>query len=45
MGALATIIDIYPWSVRVAAVFEFEDAQIVCERAYWDRRTIDEQLQ
>jgi len=32
------------FEARLVAVFEFEDDRIVCERVYWDRRTIAEQL-
>jgi len=32
------------FSARLIAVFEFDDDRIVNERAYWDRRTIEEQL-
>jgi ketosteroid isomerase-like protein len=29
---------------RMIAVFEFEEDRIMCERVYWDRQTIREQL-
>jgi ketosteroid isomerase-like protein len=33
-----------PFEIRLAAFFEFVGDQIVCERVYWDRRTVAEQV-
>ncbi len=32
------------FDVQMIAVFEFEGDRIVCERAYWDRRSVADQL-
>ncbi|MDH3707904.1 MAG: nuclear transport factor 2 family protein [Acidimicrobiia bacterium] len=34
----------HTFEARMVAVFEFDDTGIVCERVYWDRQTINEQL-
>ncbi|MGQ0830779.1 MAG: nuclear transport factor 2 family protein [Microthrixaceae bacterium] len=33
-----------PFEIRLAAFFEFADDRIVCERVYWDRRSVAEQV-
>jgi ketosteroid isomerase-like protein len=32
------------FEIRMAAFFDFEGDRIVCERAYWDRQTVFEQV-
>jgi ketosteroid isomerase-like protein len=36
--------DARSFEVRMAAFFDFEGDKIVCERAYWDRQSITEQV-
>ncbi len=37
-------VDADPFEVRVAAFFDFDGDRIVCERVYWDRRSLAAQV-
>ncbi|MEP7202280.1 MAG: nuclear transport factor 2 family protein [Ilumatobacteraceae bacterium] len=46
LGTLAGSLSDHEFRAQMCAVFEFEGGsdRIVCERVYWDRRTITDQL-
>ncbi|HZX56475.1 MAG TPA: nuclear transport factor 2 family protein, partial [Ilumatobacteraceae bacterium] len=46
LGTVAGHLSDHSFRARMCAVFEFEDGgdRIVCERVYWDRQTISDQI-